>query len=150
MDIFEKHIKAYLDERAANDPMFAKSYANENKNIEECCRYLIAEAYDRCKSNISIMDDETAYSLAIHYYDEDKIEIKGLPRGVKLMTSAPNNGATYKPTKKDKEEARNKAMKLLEEEAYKELRQRNKKNRMTAGGQQEGTQASELTLFDML
>lgn len=31
-------IKAYLDDRAKNDELFAKSYAKANKNIDECFR----------------------------------------------------------------------------------------------------------------
>lgn len=34
---FKEAIKTYLDERARTDELFAKSYAKENKNLDECC-----------------------------------------------------------------------------------------------------------------
>lgn len=37
-------IKAYLDERAKNDELFAQNYAKKNKNIDECLEYVIGEA----------------------------------------------------------------------------------------------------------
>ena len=34
---FKVVIKEYLDKRASEDALFAKSYSKENKNIDECC-----------------------------------------------------------------------------------------------------------------
>lgn len=33
---FKQAIKAYLDERAKTDELFAVSYAKENKNLDDC------------------------------------------------------------------------------------------------------------------
>lgn len=38
---FKKVIKAYLDERAKKDELFAKSYAKEKKNIDDCITYIL-------------------------------------------------------------------------------------------------------------
>ena len=40
-ETFKKVIKAYLDKRAAEDELFAKDYAKPNKNIDDCCDFII-------------------------------------------------------------------------------------------------------------
>lgn len=145
---FEQAIKAYLDKRAAEDELFAKSYAKENKSIKECCRYLVGEAYDRCKSETSIMDDATTYGLAVHYYDEDDIEIKSLPDGARYGVSAPHNGATYEPTEEDKENAKKAALKRLEDEAFQKLHTPKKKK--TEEAEQTANVGTQTSLFDLM
>ena len=148
LSLFEEAIKAYLDKRAAEDELFAKSYAKEGKSIKECCRYLVGEAYDRCKSATSIMDDATTYGLAVHYYDEDNIVIKQLPRGAQYDVSAPHNGATYNPTEEDKKAAKQAAIKRLEEEAYQKLHA--PKKRKTEAAEQPANAGTQTSLFDLL
>lgn len=70
-------IKAYLDERAKNDELFAQNYAKKNKNIDECLKYVIGEA--KKKGNAVYMTDAEVFGLAVHYYDEDDIKINRLP-----------------------------------------------------------------------
>lgn len=81
---FEKIIKAYLDKKAASEPDFAVTYAKENKNIHDCCSYIISEAEKQAKTEgsgrVCAMSDEQAYSLAVHYYDEDDIVINEAAR----------------------------------------------------------------------
>ena len=79
-------IKTYLDSRAATDPLFAAKYANPNKSIEECCKYITGEAYARAKNGISVISDEEVYGMAVHYYDEEDIHIRKVPRA---RTEAP-------------------------------------------------------------
>lgn len=40
---FKEAIKSYLDKRARTDELFAKSYAKENKNLDECCSYIMGK-----------------------------------------------------------------------------------------------------------
>lgn len=40
---FKDAIKSYLDRRAGQDELFAKTYAKEGKTLEECCNYIIGE-----------------------------------------------------------------------------------------------------------
>lgn len=40
-------IKAYLDNLAKEDELFAKNYAKENKNIDECFEFIIGEVSKR-------------------------------------------------------------------------------------------------------
>lgn len=69
-DPFNEAIKAYLDKRAAEDELFAQSYAKEGKSIDECCRYIIQEVK---KSGRQGFSDEEVFGLAVHYYDEDDL-----------------------------------------------------------------------------
>lgn len=70
---FQEVIKQYLDGRAAQDEQFAVTYLKENKSIEECCKYIISEAR-KLGTEVCMSDDEV-FGLAVHYYDEDNIEI---------------------------------------------------------------------------
>lgn len=68
---FKEAIKAYLDQRAANDELFAATYQKENKNLEECCNYVM----QRAKSEGCVgYTDEEVFGWAVHYYDEDDIK----------------------------------------------------------------------------
>lgn len=70
LDEFQKTIKAYLDKRAAEDELFAKSYAKEKKSIKECCNYIISEVK---KSGRCGFADDEIFGMAVHYYDEDDL-----------------------------------------------------------------------------
>jgi hypothetical protein len=72
-DNFKKVIKDYLDKYAIEDPFFAENYKKENKNINDCCNYIINEVH---KSGNSGFTDDEVFNMAIHYYDEDNLEIK--------------------------------------------------------------------------
>ena len=72
---FEEAIKAFLDKKAAEDELFAKTYAKPHKSIKECCEWLISEARKMASNNVGIIDDATTYGMAVHYYDEDSIKV---------------------------------------------------------------------------
>lgn len=72
----KERIKDYLDERARQDELFAKSYAKTNKNIDECYDYIVGEARKQCKDSDSVcISDDVVYGWAVHYYDEDDIKV---------------------------------------------------------------------------
>lgn len=96
-------IKTYLDNRAAEDPQFAARYANPKKSIDECCKYITGEAYAKAKNGVAVLSDDAVFSLAVHYYDEDNIDIKSTPSA---RTSAPPQA---KLSKVDKEKLRKQA-----------------------------------------
>ncbi len=117
----EEIIKTYLDSRAASDPLFAQRYANPQKSIEECCRYIVGEAYKKATHvsgvTTAFLEDADVLSLAVHYYDEDKIEITEVSGNAVPLY----NGAKYEPTEEDKENARKAALEQLQQQAYNEL-----------------------------
>ena len=118
---FKQAIKAYLDKRAEEDSLFAPKYANEKKNIDECCSYIMGEA--RKRGNAVAISDEEIYGMAVHYYDEDDIKINRLPAGEK--TSVSSSAKPVELTEEDKKAARDRAIARLAEEQYQTLRKKN-------------------------
>lgn len=73
--MFEKAIKAFLDDKAEKDPAFAEKYGSDKKNIQDCCKFIIAEVKKSCKGNEAACTDQYVYGLAMHYYDEENIKV---------------------------------------------------------------------------
>lgn len=117
---FENTIKAYLDERSKTDELFAKSYAKSNKNLKECCNFILGEAKKR--GNAVAISDNEVFGMAVHYYDEDDIKVNKLPANVKSSVSKSSTSMAL--TKEDEEKARQAALKRLEEEQYALLRKK--------------------------
>ena len=65
-------ITEYLNQRAATDPLFAPNLMKPNKNIEDCVTYILNEVK---KSGCNGFDDDEIYSMAVHYFDTDNINI---------------------------------------------------------------------------
>ena len=70
-DAFKEAIKNYLDNRAAQDELYAVNYKKENKNIDECCNYVMKCAKE---GGFAGYTDEEVFGWAVHYYDEDDIK----------------------------------------------------------------------------
>ena len=134
---FKYAIKSYLDERAGTDELFAKSYAKENKNLDECCSYIMGEANKR--GNAVVMTDEEVFGMAVHYYDEDDIKISKLPVGTRTATST--SLKPVKLTEEDEKTAREAAIKRLAEEQYALLKK--KPSRAKKGS----TEVQQMSLF---
>lgn len=108
-------LKAYLDERAKTDELFAKTYAKENKAFERCWQYVFQEAAKyavNCPGGkAAAIMSEDVFAWAVHYYDEDGLDIdkpKPTPQPVaktetKTETKKPEKKAT-KATEKPKAE----------------------------------------------
>lgn len=69
---FKNVIQTYLENRATQDSLFAITLAKENKNIEECCIYILENVKE---SNCNGFADEEIFGMAVHYYDEDSIKV---------------------------------------------------------------------------
>ncbi len=54
------------------DPLFAPNLMKPNKNIEDCVTYILNEVK---KSGCNGFDDDEIYSMAVHYFDTDNINI---------------------------------------------------------------------------
>lgn len=120
-------IKQYLDNRAATDELFAAKYNNPKKSIQECCQYITGEAYARAEGGTAVISDEEVYGMAVHYYDEENIEIRKQPAGTKV----PSKTAKVKLTKAEEEEARKKALSDIYEAERKRLLVKPKKTKKT-------------------
>ena len=149
---FKNTIKAYLDKRAAEDTLFAQTYAKENKNLDECCNYILQEVK---KSGCCGFDDDEIYNMAIHYYDEDDI------KDVKPVSAKVVVNHTVELSEEEKAEAKEKAKadyekeqlaKLKEEGRKREEKERKaKEERIRKQREAEERQKSlQLSLFDMM
>ena len=116
---FKLTIKAYLDERAKNDELFASSYTKENKNLDDCITFILNQAMAIADEGGCGMTDDEVYSLAVHYYDEDNIEIgKAINCGIIV-------NHRVELTEEEKAEAKEKALKAYQAEEMRKLQQRN-------------------------
>ena len=112
---FKRTIEAYLAQRAAEDTLFAVTYRKPNKNINDCCTYILNEVQ---KSTYNGLTDGEVYSLAVHYYDEDNIEV-GKPINARVIINH-----VVELTSEEKEEARKQAIQQAQNEAYTRMTQR--------------------------
>lgn len=112
---FQKEIQSYLEQRAEYDELFARSYRNPLKNIEDCVTYILNYVQ---KSGCAGFSDDEIYGQAVHYYDEADIEI-GKPIDCKVVVNH-----TVELTEEEKAEARREAIKRAEEEAYNRMTKR--------------------------
>lgn len=117
-DQFEQTIKAYLDKRAEQDEHFAQSYKKPHKSIKECINYILVEVK---KSGCNGFADEEIYGMAVHYYDEDDL------KNIKPISCKVVVNHAIDLTEQEKQEAREKAIKRLEEETYQSMRKPAKK-----------------------
>lgn len=105
---FKETIKSYLDNRAANDELFAEVYAKEGKNIDDCVTYILNQVQ---KSGYNGFTDGEIYGMAVHYYDEDNLEV-GEPISTRVVVNH-----VVELTEEDKAAARQKAIdELIAEE----------------------------------
>ena len=115
---FKQTIKAYLDERAKNDELFAVSYAKENKNMDNCVTFILNQVK---RSKCMGLTDEEVYSLAVHFFDEDDIEI-----GNSIACNVIVNH-TVELTEEEKAQARQEAFKEYQAEQLRKMQKRTNK-----------------------
>ena len=115
---FRQTIKAYLDERAQNDELFAVSYAKENKNIDDCVTFILNQVK---RSKCMGLTDEEVYSLAVHFFDEEDIEI-GKPIACNVIVNH-----TVELTEEEKAQARQDALKEYQAEQLRKMQKRTNK-----------------------
>ena len=114
---FKKVIKDYLEFRAEQDALFAKSYSNEKKNIDDCITYILNYVQ---KSGCNGFDDDEIFGLAVHYYDEDDIDV-GKPINCKVVV---NHAVELTP--EEIAQAKEEAKKKIEQEAYEQMHSKKK------------------------
>ena len=115
---FKQTIKTYLDERAKNDELFAVSYAKENKNMDDCATFILNQVK---RSKCMGLTDEEVYSLAVHFFDEDDIEI-GNPIACNVIVNH-----TVELTEEEKALARQDALKEYQAEQLRKMQKRTNK-----------------------
>lgn len=71
-DPFKEAIKSYLEKLATQDDLFAKTMEKPNKNIDDCATYILNTVK---KSGRQGFADDEIFGMAIHYFDEDSIDV---------------------------------------------------------------------------
>lgn len=135
-DHFKNSIKSYLDQRAQEDPLFSEKYANEKKNIDDCVTYILNTVQ---KTGCNGFTDDEVYGMAVHYYDEESIDI-----GKEISCRVAVNH-TVELTDEEKQEARQKAIDQYQDDIRKkELERKQKKQEKKA---EEVSEVEQLSLF---
>ena len=130
-DYFKNTIQAYLEQRAQTDELFAPVYAKENKNLDDCITFILN--YVKASGCAGFSDDEI-YSLVLHYWDEDDINI-----GKPIQCNVVVNHAIIL-TEEEQAEARKRAIQQAQDEAYRAIKQPSKPTAKS-------TTNNQLTLF---
>lgn len=112
---FKAVIQDYLVKRAKSDELFAAQYLKPDKNIDDCITYILNAVQ---KSGCAGFEDDEVFSMAVHYYDEDDIQI-----GTPLQCSIVVNH-TVELTEDEQGEIRQSAIKQLHEETYSAMKKK--------------------------
>ena len=114
-DYFKQTIQTYLELRAESDALFTPRYHNPRKSIDDCITYILNEVR---RSGCNGFADDEIYSMALHYYDEEDIDV-GKPINCKVVVNH-----TIELTEEEKQQAHEQALRRAEQEAYNKLTQR--------------------------
>ena len=134
---FTRTIAEYLNLRAATDPLFAPNLAKPHKNIEDCITYILKQVQ---QSACNGFEDDEIYSMAVHYYDEDDLEV-GSPVACHVVVNH-----TIVLTEEEKAEARKQAIQQYQAQ---ELRRLQEPRRVKAKASTDSGQVPQPSLFDM-
>ena len=132
---FTRTIAEYLNQRAMTDPLFAPNLMKPKKSIEECVTYILNQV-QKCGCNG--FDDDEIYSMAVHYYDEDEIEV-GKPNDCQVMVNH-----VVELTEEEKAEARKQAIAQYQREELAKIQSRNARPQ-----KKETAEVTQPSLFDI-
>ena len=88
----EKIILDYLKNNASET--LAEKINNGTKTLSQCWSYITSEARKLAQNGCAVVDDETVFGWAIHFFEEDSIE------GKNYAAKSATTNKTPKPTKK--------------------------------------------------
>ena len=81
---FKEIIKRHLDKMAQQDFAFAERYNDKSKSLDECMKYITAEAKKKTKNGGVWLEDDLVYGWAVHYYQEKDIKVEPVKGQVKV------------------------------------------------------------------
>lgn len=134
---FTRTIAEYLNLRAATDPLFARKLRKPHKNIEDCVTYILKQVQ---QSACNGFEDDEIYSMAVHYYDEDDLEV-----GSRVACHVVVNH-TIVLSEEEKAEARKQAIQQYQAQ---ELRRLQEPRQVKTKASTDSEQARQPSLFDM-
>lgn len=115
---FKRTIQMYLEQRAAEDTLFAKNYRNPAKNIDDCVTYILNYVQ---RSGCNGFTDGEIFGQAVHYYDENEIEV-----GNPLQCHVAVNHVV-ELTAEEKAEVRKRAVEQYQQAELRKMQERGKK-----------------------
>lgn len=130
---FKAVIKTYLDNESQRDEAFALCYENPEKSLDECVDYILTTVKE---SGCVGFDDPEIYGMAIHYYQE--AEPGKISKGISA-TCVVNHHIDL--TESEKEEARQRALKKIEDEEIAKHREKERKEKERAKKAEEDRKA---------
>ena len=136
-DHFNRPILLFLPQRAAEDELFANNSPNPAKNIDDCITYILNYVQ---KSGCNGFSDGEIYGQAVHYYDENEIEV-GKPLQCQIAVNH-----VVELTAEEKAEARQRAIRQYQDE---ELRKMQNRQRARAAKPQKPQVEPSLFDFDV-
>ena len=113
-EAFKQTIQNYLEFRSQTDILFAESYRKEGKSIDDCITYILNQVKD---SGNNGFDDDEIFGMAVHYYDEDNIDIGGKAHGQRVVVNH-----HVELTEEEKKEAKDKAIRELIDEQKRKVK----------------------------
>ena len=114
-DHFKRTIQMYLEKRAAEDELLSKNYRNPAKNIDDCITYILNYVQ---RSGCNGFSDGEIYGQAVHYYDENEIEV-GKPLQCQIAVNH-----VVELTAEEKAEARQRAIRQYQDEELRKMQNR--------------------------
>ncbi|WP_373801967.1 PcfK-like family protein [Bacteroides heparinolyticus] len=121
---FKNVIQNYLDERAQYDELFAENYRKKDKDMDSCIQYILNTVK---QSGCNGFADDEIYSMAVHFFDEDNIDI-GSPINAHVVAVV---NQVVELTAEEKAQAHREAMQRAQKEAYRKMTQPTKKKAKT-------------------
>ena len=116
-DHFKRTIQMYLEQRAAEDTLFANKYRNPAKNIDDCVTHILNFVQ---RSGCNGFTDGEIFGQAIHYFEENEIEV-GKPMDCQVVVNH-----VVELTAEEKAEARQNALRQYQNGELRRLQSRNK------------------------
>lgn len=133
---FNETIKAYLEDKAETDVLFAVKFANPSKSVDECVTYILNSVQ---KSGCCGFTDDEVFGMAIHYYEENEIEV-----GKPLTNCQVVVNHYVELTEEEKAQARQDAINQLRNEEMAKMRKPTQPKKAT----ENKTQVEQPSLFD--
>lgn len=139
---FKETIKRYLDDLSQADDIFNQKYHSDKKNLDDCVTYILNQVKS---SGCCGFADEEIYGMAVHYYDEEDINI-----GAAINAQVVVNH-TIDLTEEEKERARQEAIRQYQSKCVEEYKQKSIRTTkaVVSNKEQQNNQEEEpvLTLF---
>ena len=134
-EAFRQTIKSYLELRGLKDPLFARIITKPGKNIDDCVTFILNEVQ---RSQCNGFTDDEVYSMAIHYFTEDNLQVGSSPSNMRVVVNH-----QVELTEEEKAKAREQAI----EEYKRKVVEKKKKVAPMAVKKEDEKPKAENTLF---